>query len=292
MCFKWLTYRIAFTTNTQNIKDALSVAFLGKPAPIKPIECFNPSNNKNIFLIPGHMDLAEYESSLSLALNSNNAIVTLQNLPGAFYELIKLCCKKYCIDYVFIDMNPGLSSINQTFFMISDAFIVPTNPDPFSVMALKTLKSVLPRWSNQGFYARDLFRDAAYPLPKSQPKFIGEIIQRFNLRNKQAARPYIGKIEEIKQYIEKEFVPYLADKKMVYDLTGIKDGTNDKHCLAEISEFGALLQKAIENRVPVFALTKEQIKETGLVLRQMEQSRDRFKSIFESIGSIILELVK
>ena len=79
---------------------------------------------------------------------------------------------------------------------------------------------------------------------------------------------------------------------MVYDLTGIKDRTNDKHCLAEISEFGALLQKAIENRVPVFALTKEQIKETGLVLRQMEQSRDRFKSIFESIGSIILELVK
>ena len=61
------------------------------------------------------MDLSEYESSLNLALTSNNAILTLQNLPGAFYELIKKTCDKYDIDYVFIDMNPGLSAINQTF---------------------------------------------------------------------------------------------------------------------------------------------------------------------------------
>ena len=43
-------------------------------------------------------------------------------------------------------MNPGLSAINQTFFISSDAFIIPTNPDPFSIMALKTMSKILPRW--------------------------------------------------------------------------------------------------------------------------------------------------
>jgi len=239
------------------------------------------------------MDLAEYESSLSLALNSNNAIVTLQNLPGSFYELIRLCCEKYGIDYVLIDMNPGLSAINQTFLMISDAFIVPTNPDPFSTMALKTLKSVLPRWKKQAQNARMLFQDASYPLPETEIKFIGEIIQRFNLRNQKAARPYVGKIEEIKAYIENEFVPTLAQLNMVYDITPLQQaGLLRDHCLAEISEFGALIQKANDSAVPVFALTKEQIGERGPVLEQMEANRVRFYGIIENVARVVMELVQ
>lgn len=286
-------YYLNDNTKIYNLKDALAVAFEGKPRPIEAINCFQPDNNDHVYLIPGHMDLAEYESSLSLALNSNNAIVTLQNLPGSFYELIRLCCEKYEIDYVLIDMNPGLSAINQTFFMISDAFIVPTNPDPFSTMALKTLKNVLPQWKKQAQNARALFLDASYPLPETEIKFIGEIIQRFNLRNQKAARQYVGKINEIKAYIENEFVPALAKLNMVYDIAPLQQmGLLQDHCLAEISEFGALLQKANNNAVPVFALTKEQIGERGPVLEQMETSRDRFRSIIEKIARVVMELVK
>lgn len=286
-------YYLNDDTKKHNLKDALSVAFEGKPRPIEAINCFSPANNNNAYLIPGHMDLAEYESSLSLALNSNNAIVTLQNLPGSFYELIRLCCEKYGIDYVLIDMNPGLSAINQTFLMISDAFIVPTNPDPFSTMALKTLKGVLPRWKTQARNARQLFQDASYPLPETEIKFIGEIIQQFNLRNQKAARPYVGKIDEIKDYIENNFVPDLEQLDMVYDISPLlQKGLLKDHCLAEISEFGALLQKANDNAVPVFALTKEQIGERGPVLEQMESSRDRFRSIFENIANVVMELVR
>ena len=290
---KFDDYYLNDNTKKHNLKDALAVAFEGKPQPIEAINCFSPDNNNRAFLIPGHMDLAEYESSLSLALNSNNAIVTLQNLPGSFYELIRLCCEKYGINYVLIDMNPGLSAINQTFLMISDAFIVPTNPDPFSTMALKTLKGVLPRWKRQAQNARMLFQDASYPLPETEIKFIGEIIQRFNLRNQKAARPYVGKIEEIKAYIENEFVPALTQLNMVYDITPLlQAGLLQDHCLAEISEFGALLQKANDNAVPVFALTKEQIGERGPVLDQMEANRVRFHGIIENVARVVMELVQ
>ena len=138
-----------------------------------------------------------------------------------------------------------------------------------------------------------LFQDASYPLPETEIKFIGEIIQRFNLRNQKAARPYVGKIEEIKAYIENEFVPTLAQLNMVYDITPLQQaGLLRDHCLAEISEFGALIQKANDSAVPVFALTKEQIGERGPVLEQMEANRVRFYGIIENVARVVMELVQ
>lgn len=280
-------------TKNLNLKDAVKVAFEGKPKPISAIECYSRSNNPNLFLIPGHMDLSEYDPSLSLSLNSNNAISTLQNLPGAFYELIRLCSEKYNVDYVLIDMNPGLSAINQMFFTACDAFIIPTNPDPFSIMALKTLKTVLPRWKKWAVQSRAYFQEASYPLPDSEMKFVGEIVQRFNLRKQKAAHSYQSRIDEIKNYTESELVGELYKHAMTYDINKlVEEGKLENHCLAEISEFGGLLQKANDALVPVFALTDEQIGETGPVLSQMKTSRDRFDEIFTKIAEVILELVK
>jgi hypothetical protein len=92
------------------------------------------------------------------------------------------------------------------------------------------------------------------------------------LANQKPAAPYRGKIEEIKQYIETEFVPTLSSKKMVYDIAPLvaKNLLTD-HCLAEISEFGALLPKVNEQNIPVIALHRGQLGETGVVLDQMEE---------------------
>ena len=279
-------------TKNNNIKDAVKMAFEGKPMPIAAIDCFSPGCNPNLYLIPGHMDLSSYDAPLSLSLNSSNAISTLQNLPGSFYELIRLCSEKYEIDYVFIDMNPGLSSINQALFMMADGFIIPTNPDPFSIIALNTLNTVLPRWKKWSLQSRTMFEDSAYPLPSSEMKFIGEIIQRFNLRNGQAARPYEGKISAIKETIETKLVPTLKANNMVFDNTAlIEQGILSDYCLAEISEFGALLQKANAAGIPVFELDATTIHESGTVLDQMIKNRDRFNAIFNKIASVIMELL-
>lgn len=285
-------YYVDEETKNMNIKDAVKMAFTGRPQPIEAIECPLHCKNSKLYLIPGHMDLSEFESSLSLALNSNNAIVTLQNLPGAFYELIRKCCQKYDIEYVFIDMNPGLSAINQTFFSYADAFIVPVNPDPFSTMALKTLKQILPKWKKWAIQGRELFKESAYPLPECQMKFVGEIIQRFNLRNHKAAKPYTGKITEIKEYIETEFVKELEKYDMVYDLNNlIEKEMVENRCLGEIPEFGALIQKANESMLPVFALTKEDMGTVGNVYDSMEEKRQLFDMMYEKIVNVIMELL-
>lgn len=280
------------STQLNNIKDAVSQAFNGRPMPIRAINCPEHIYNSNLWIVPGHMDLSEYESSLSLALNSGNVFSALQNLPGSFYELIKCCSKKYNIDYIFIDMNPGLSALNQTFFMYADGFIVPTNPDPFSLMALKTLRKTLPRWKKIALDARKTFQKSSYPLPETKMLFIGEIIQRFNIRNGQPATPYKDKINDIKEYIETGFSQEMEKNKMAINLTPvIKRGLIKDHCIGEISDFGALIQKANKAHKPVFALTQKDMETIGNVYDAMEEKRSRINSIFENMASIVMELL-
>lgn len=279
-------------TKHKNIKDAVKVAFEGKPFPIQAIDCFSPSQNQNLFLIPGHMDLAEYEAQLSFALNSGNMLTTLQNLPGSFYELIRKCCEKYDIDYVFIDMNPGLSAINQVFFMMCDGFIVPTNPDPFSLMALSTLEKVLPRWKNWAIQSREYFIDSSYTLPEAEMKFMGEIIQRFSLRNGKASNPYTMKINDIKEKIETSLVSTFERNNMLMDITDLKDeSVLSDYCLGEIPEFGALLQKATQLEIPVFELNETSMGEAGTVLTQMLKKKEVFNKLFEKIAVIITRML-
>lgn len=268
-------------TKKMNIKDAVGVAFNGRPQPIEAINCPVHKKNKKLFLLPGHMDLSEYESSLSLAMNSNNAILTLQNLPGSFYELIKKCCERYQIDYVLIDMNPGLSAINQTFFVYCDAFIVPTNPDPFSIMALKTLKKTLPRWKRWAVQAKELFCNSSYQLPDAEMKFVGEIIQRFSLRNQKAAKPYESKINEIKTFVNSEFTEEMKKNEMLLE-------EKEEYCLGEIPDFGALIQKANDAMVPVFALQKDDMGTVGTIYENMENKRLIFDEMFSQIAQIIM----
>jgi hypothetical protein len=63
-------------------------------------------------------------------------------------------------------------------------------------MAIETLKNILPKWVSWKKNAVQLFADSAYPLLEGEPKFIGSLIQRFNVRKGRAAKPYRDNITE------------------------------------------------------------------------------------------------
>ena len=159
-------------------------------------------------------------------------------------------------------------------------------------MALKTLKKILPKWKKWAIQGREIFADSSYPLPVCDMKFIGVIIQRFNLRNHKAAQPYIGKIEEIKNYIETDFSEELAKYDMIFDIKRlVQNGIIMNRTLGEIPEFGALIQKANDALLPVFALTKSDMGTVGNVYESMEEKRQLFDGIYETITQVIMELM-
>lgn len=284
-------YYLDDATRFNNLRDGVEVAFKGRPAPITAIDCYEPPRRPGLFLVAGHQNLSEFEAALSFAQTSNNAIATLQNLPGAFSAFLRTVEEKYEITYTIIDLNPGLSSINQNLVLASDYLVIPTNPDPFSIMALDTLKTILPRWAAWLRQSGPLFADSSYPLDSAPPKLLGSVIQRFNVRRGRAAKPYRDNISEIKQKVIDDLKPALHHAGMLlsdgaYGGPLIENGL----CLSEISDFQGILPKALASGAPVFELTDEEIGETGPVLEQMQNNRARFRQLFNNLGDEVRRL--
>lgn len=279
-------------TKNQNIKDGVKAAFEGKPEPIHPLNCMSAKRNSNLYLLAGHMNFSEYDAQLNFAQNASNALTSLKSLPGALNDLIEKTASRYNIDYVFIDLNPGLSSINQNLFLISDAFVIPTNPDTFSLMALKSLSKILPSWVKWKENNLDLYRDSAYPLPENTPKFAGEIAQRFNIRNGQATRPYKEKIGELSELVENCLVPSFSRNGMMFDIEEYQNAFIGRdYKLAEIKDFQGLAPKSHKAHVPIFELTDQELDAQGAALKGMQANREHFKNLYSEITNKLISLI-
>ena len=274
----------------QNLKSGLEPAFESKPFPMKPVNCYPVPARDGLFLLPSHIGISEYEVTLGIAQELSGSIQTLQNLPGAVSNLLEKTAKKHRADYILIDMNPSLSSFNQNLLMTSEYFIVPTNPDSFSVMAIDSLSNILPKWRLWSKRANSLpiLKEAAYPFPEVTPKFLGTVIQNYRPRGGAPAKNFQAWIDRINEKVNSRLVASLEKSGMLfprttYDQYGIHD-----YCLAKIPDFNSLIAKSQETRTPVFALTKEQIGQSGAVLDQTITSRDRFKNIFSDFADKIM----
>lgn len=285
-------YYLEDATRLQNIKDGVAPAFRGKPTPIQAVSCRSPAGQPRLHLLAGHATLSEYDASLTFAQNSN-ALATLQNLPGAFNELIRKVEEANQIDYTIIDLNPGLSAVNQNLFLNSDFFLIPTNPDPFSIMALETLESIFPRWANWKVANEAVFQDSAYPLRPGLPKFAGTVVQRFNVRKGRAAAPYRDNIGEIKAVTKDRLYPALRTAGLTLPdndyPAALRDGG---FCLEEVPDFGALLPRSHEAGVPVFALQNaDLVGYTGPVLANAIQKREQIRGQFNNVAAVLRDLM-
>ena len=284
-------YYLDNATRLQNIKDGVAPAFTGKPTPIVPVVCRSPARQQQVHLLAGHATLSEYDASLTFAQTSN-ALATLQNLPGAFHELIRQVEAANQIEYTIIDLNPGLSAINQNLFLNSDFFLIPTNPDPFSIMALQTLESIFPRWATWKVGNEAVFADSAYPLRPGLPKFTGTVIQRFNVRRGRAAAPYRDNIAEIKSVTQHHLYPALRKPGLTLPANDYPQTlSNNGFCLEEIPDFGALLPRSHEAGVPVFALRDDELGATGVVLANTIAKRDQIYGQLDTVARTLQDLM-
>jgi len=289
----------------RNIRAGLAPAFESRPKEIEPVKCVPVDGNKNLFLLPGHISLSEYEVSLGMAQELSGTIQTLQNLPGSFSHLLTKTAEWHEAEYVLIDMNPSLSSINQNLLMTSGYFIVPASPDYFSVMVIDSLATVFPRWKAWSKQANSMsiFRDAAYPLPTTIPKFLGTIIQKYRIRTQATASqedegaPMSGKpaagfqkwIDEINAKVRDAFIPVLTKQEMMLPKERYWEANiAQDYCLASISDFNSLIAKSQEHQVPIFSLTDEQIKLTGPLLELTKKSKDMFERIFSKLADLVV----
>lgn len=278
-------------TSKNNIKDGVAPVFEGQPVQIQAFNCPNSARNKNLYLLPGHMNLSEYEANLSFALGATSVLSALKNLPGAYNRLIEAICERYDIEYAIIDLNPALSALNQVLFLSADAFIIPVNPDCFAKMALKSLSKILPNWVNWSLKNKDMYDGAVYSLPSKPPRFIGVIPQRFNIRNGAPTTAYAIQISELIEIVENDVVPSFEKYGMMFTASEYAAAQiPENKDLMEIKDFQGLSPKSQKYGVPVYALTDSELEAQGAALSVSKANRAEFGQMYESICNKIVAL--
>ena len=205
-----------FYQNDKNdhIKKSLAPAFEAQPKLIEAINCQTVKDIQGLFLVPSHLNLSEYEVILGIAQELSTSLQTLKNLPGSFSYLFDKTAEKYDADYILIDMNSSLSSINQNLLMTSDYFLVPTSADYISIMALKSLQNILPRWAvwAKKAQSQSILKNASYPFPEIIPKFLGTVIKNNSEQSKPDFQQWMKQIHNL---ISNTFISALNNHGMV-----------------------------------------------------------------------------
>lgn len=272
-----------------NIFAASSPSFSGGGTVISAAE-ITGSLHENLFLLAGHIDLAQQEAQLAVALSTHEALPALRNLPGALGHLLRRTAESHNIDIVLLDMSPSVGALNECLLMGSDYFIVPTAPDYFCDQAIYSLSTILPRWAD----AVDRFRgdDLLYPLPAA-PQFIGAISQRYRPHRGRPAKAFRDWIERIKATINNQLVPALASRNMVVSRAAFEaaSSADEPYNLANVADFNSLIGMSQEHNKPIFALSEDEIGRVGTVLENMMDSRDAFLQVFTDLAESVRQLV-
>ncbi|MDJ0822097.1 MAG: AAA family ATPase, partial [Paracoccaceae bacterium] len=233
----------------RNIRDGLAPAFDARPVPLEPVQLQTVAARPNLFVLPGHVGFSENESTLSIAHELSSSLTAFQNIPGSLRHLINITADANDIDYAIIDMSPSLGSINQNLLCTSDGFIVPMAPDFFSAMALRSLSRVLPRWKawSQKAAEQELLREADYPWPATNPKYLGSIVQNYRRRSRDGkeARPtqaYQKWFDALSKAKREHLVPTLMEIGYLLDHENYqRAGTSLDEFLLEVADFNSLI---------------------------------------------------
>ena len=133
--------------------------------------------------------------------------------PGSITYLLDVTADAVDADYVVIDMSPGLGSINQNLLATSNFFIVRLAPDFFSVMAIDSLATIVPRWHQWALQAASLavLQRAGTPFPRPESKFLGSVVQNYRPRAGVPASSFQHWIDQLGTAIRDRLVPAIAD---------------------------------------------------------------------------------
>lgn len=276
-----------------NIKDGLAPAFESKPRQITGAECVPVPGNDNLLLLPGHIGLAEYETTLGIAQELSGSLLALRNLPGSLRYLLDATASKQRVDYVIADMSPSLGPINQNLLMTCDHFIVPLHPDYFSSMALSSLAKSLPRWAAwaKTAYEVEVLRNADYPFPQPRANFIGAVIQKYRPRNGLPSAAFDRWIEKLKDGLKNELIPSL-EKSGLLNVGEFKAkvGFEPWEPILSVADFNSLIALSQEHQVPVYALTAAKLNQQGVVWDQTQSAMSVFETAFKECAEKLITL--
>lgn len=193
-----------------------------------------------------------------------------------------------------IDMSPSLGAVNQNLLATSDLFLVPMHPDYFSTMAITSLTGVLPKWQAWAKAAAKTptLREAEYPFPSANPKFLGYVVQKYRPRAGVPSLAFQNWIDQLEAAITNTFIPAMKKCGLLLSPSTYEAGGYDpKQPILQMADFNSLIARSQEHRVPIFELTPAQLKQAGSVLESSQASQRRFRALFTEAAERTIRVV-
>ena len=280
-------------SKANNVRDGLAPAFESQPRQIQPADCIEVSGVSGLYLLPGHIGLAEYETTLGIAQELSGSLLALRNLPGSLRYLLDVTASSINAEFVLVDMSPSLGPVNQNLLTTSDFFVVPLHPDYFSAMALSSLAKTLPRWENwaKTAYAIEALTKADYPFPRPHASFAGAVVQKYRPRNGGASKAFQKWIDELTEGLRTTLIPELERAGMLDSVSfQEKSGQAPWVPVLEVADFNSLIAISQTHQVPVYAVTESQSEQQGSVWRQTQASMKSFEQEFSRFADKLVQI--
>lgn len=257
------------------------------------------TGHENLFLLPGHLDVADLDSQISVSLKIASGIPATRNIPGNLPQMLQDVAKQNDVDYVLYDLSPNVGGLNEVILMSSDYFIVPTSPDYFCLQAIGSLEKNVVKWQREiRRFKEDNNFDNRHFAIRNNPKFLGAVQQRYRPRNEKPGVSFQGWIDRIRRAINEKLIPSLAAIGCTLPdgavMAALEGSGLQPHDLAHVADFNSLIAISQQLSKPVFALSDAEIKQVGRVFGHAEDTmisnRNTFNDVFRALAERVERL--
>lgn len=245
---------------------------------------FLPSRNtKNLLVLPGDLRLSAIEDVLGGAFSqamAGNKLGYFQTSALFRYLIEKGMADE--IDLFVIDTSPSLGVLNRTILLGADYFVVPMEPDSFSVQGIENLGITMEKWRTEW---KNTARAVAADTPAKnvlpgEPTFIGYIVNDYNVYGKQPIRQHRNWMEKIPGKVQ-EFLSRRHSRNGLVE-------TSWPEPLTIIQDYGQLASLSHRLNKAIFDIDPPEVPphEKGS-LENLEKSKTEFGELAEKILSLL-----
>lgn len=237
---------------------------------------------ENAWLLPGNIDLSDYEAELPEAWTN-----ALAGRVGGFVKttalqgIIRESAATVQADLVLIDVGPSVGALNRVIILGSDGFVLPLAPDLFSLTALPSVGKAVSRWIRDWEAAVANIKRAerlhvvSDNLLAGKPSPLGYISQQFASYRSAPAAAFQRWMDQIPKTYEEQIIKRLSEENVRFP--------NMPGMIGKVQNLSSLVPMAQESNRAIFELS-------GSIARGNQFTKAKStRGDFVALGKDILE---
>jgi chromosome partitioning protein len=229
----------------------------------------------HLWLIPGDLNLSNFESNLSDAWGSClDGKEPAFRVTSSLYRIIKQAADEFEVEIVLIDVGPNFGAINRSALICADAVVIPVAPDLFSIQGLRNLGPTLKKWRTE--WKKRLAENPApdLSLPAATMAPLGYVVLQFGIRDNRPVAAY--------DQWERRIPSAFREKVLEQPPNEVSTPDSDPNCLGRLKHYRSLMPMAMEARKPIFHL-KSADGAIGAHTYAVKSCEDDFKKLASKI---------